>query len=776
MTGVTRARLLLASALAALCVGGVTAPTTAHAASMCGTPAGAYPWCDTGMSADQRAGLLLSALTGDEKISLLAGIASTAHTGQTQNIDRVGLRSVNITDDGVGVKSGASTALPIPLAIAATFDTGMAATAGATIADETKAKGDDIILGPTVNIMRTPLGGRTFEAYGEDPYLVSRTAVSWIESAQSQGVMAEVKHFCCNNEEGAATAVCEKNFCSSDLDERTLREIYTPQFEAAVKEANAAAVMCAYNRVNDDWACEHQHLLSGILKGEWAFPGIVMSDWQSQHFTVMALKNGLDVEMPTASDYSAANVNAALTAGLVTWSDIDDHVRRFLRMLFAFGFFDRAPYVADDGQIDVPAHDQVSQQIEESGMTLLQNSGILPLSTSSLKSVALIGAQADRFENGANTENITPFTYSTPRQAITQRAGPGVTVSYDDGSSITTAMAAASAANVAVVFASDHEGEYNDKVTPSVDGSNGSTSTQDALIQAVATANPNTIVVLETGDPVLTPWRSSVKAVVEAWYPGQEGGKALARVLFGDVDPGGRLPVTFPASATAYPTAGDPSAYPGVGTDVLYTEGVFVGYRWYDQNNVTPAFPFGYGLSYTTFSYHDLAIQQAAPGSGAVATVSVKVTNTGSRSGSAVPQLYLGLPSPSLTVLQPPRQLRGYSKLSLAPGETQTVSFPLDNRAFSYWDVTSNGWVVAPGCYGVMAGSSSRDLPLQGTIARGGAACGAGSVVISDVPATAVAEAPGAGLLATLGALAIGTPTLLARRRRRRTVPKGTAG
>jgi beta-glucosidase len=750
-------------------IAGVSHPPAAAAATAptCGTPVGAYAWCDTSMSADQRAGLLLGALTGDEKISLLAGIASSGPTGQTASIPRVGLRTVNITDDGVSVKQGTSTALPIPLAVAATFDTGMANLAGTTIANETRAKGDDVILGPTVNIMRTPLGGRTFESYGEDPYLTTRTAVSWIEGAQAQGVMAEVKHFCCNNEEGAGMFVCEKNFCSSDLDERTLREIYTPQFEAAVKEAHAAAVMCAYNRVNDDWACEDRHLLTDMLKGDWGFSGIVMSDWQSQHFTVMALKNGLDVEMPTASDYSSTNVNAALMSGQVTQADIDDHVRRFLRMLFAAGFFDRAPYINDDKQIDTTAHADVAQQIEESGMTLLKNAAILPLDGAKLKSIALIGPQADRFENGAGTENITPFTFTTPRQAITQRAGPGVTVTYDDGSNTTTAAAVAAAAGVAVVFASDHEGEYMDKMTASVDGSQGSTSNQDGLIAAIAAANPNTVVVLETGDPVLTPWRDSVRGILEAWYPGEEGGAALAHVLFGDVDPGGRLPVTFPGSATAYPTAGDPTAYPGVGTDVLYREGVFVGYRWYDQNNVTPAFPFGLGLSYTSFAFHDLAISPANAGT-TVATVTVSVTNVGSRAGIAVPELYLGLPSPSSSVLQPPRQQRGYSKLSLLPGQTQTVSFPLDDRAFSYWDVTSNGWAVAPGCYMVMTGSSSRDLPLQGVISRGGAGCGPNAVVVSGVPSASVAEAPGAGLLSGAGAAAAAVGLLVRRRLRRR--------
>jgi len=677
------------------------------------------PWCDTALSADRRAGLLLGALTQDEKISLLAGISSSGHTGQTAAIPRVGLRSVYVTDDGVAVKQGTSTALPIPIGLAATFDPHMATLAGSVIANEARDKGNDVILGPTVNIMRTPLGGRTFEAYGEDPYLVTRTAVSWIEAAQAHGVIAEVKHFCCNNQEGLATIVGEKEYSSSDLDERTLREIYTPQFEAAVKEAHAGAVMCAYNRVNGDWACENRHMLTDILKGNWSFPGIVMSDWQAQHATVPALRNGLDVEMPTAMDYDPNLVKAALASGLVTQAQLDDHVRRFLRMLFAFGFFDRLPYTNSDAQINALAHARAAQQIEQSGITLLKNSGILPLSTARTPSIALIGPQANRFENGGGADDVTPFTYTTPLQAISKRAGAHVSVVYNDGSNASQAAAVAKAASVAIVFASDSEGEYMDKRCPSVDCSSGVyTSNQDGLIASVAAANPNTIVVLETGDPVTTPWRDSVKGVLEAWYPGEEGGAALASVLFGDVDPGGRLPVTFPADANNYPTAGDPTAYPG-GTDVLYKEGVFVGYRWYDEHGIAPAFPFGAGLSYTSFRFSDLRIETA----GALTTVSVEVTNTGTRIGTAVPQLYLGLPSPSQTVRQPPKQLKGYAKLSLSPGQSRTVTFTLNSRAFSYWDVNRSSWVVAPGCYGVMVGSSSRDLPLNDVIARGGATC-----------------------------------------------------
>ena len=708
-SSITRSLGVLA-ALAALAPLALLVPARAHGAgSACGT----HAWCDAALSPDRRAQLLLAALTENEKLTLLAGISSN-HTGQTAAVPRVGLRSAYITDDGVAVKQGSSTALPIPIALAANFDTGAAAAAGTVVADEAKHKGNDVILGPTVNIMRTPLGGRTFEAYGEDPFLVSRNAVSWIEAAQSQGVIAQVKHFCCNNQEGRFELVGEKNYSSSDVDERTLREIYLPAFEAAVTTAHVGSVMCAYNRVNDDWACENRHLLTDILKRDWRFPGMVGSDWQAYgNTTAFELRNGLDLEMPTAMTYDPNLVRATLATGLVTQAQVDDHVRRYLRTLFAFGFFDRAPYASDDAQIDRSAHAAVAQRLEQGGITLLKNRGILPLDSSRVRSIALIGPQANRFENGGGTDDVTPFTYTTPLQAITRRAGPRVQVSYDDGSDQARAAAVARAADVAIVFASDSEGEYKDKACASVDcTTSGRTGHQDDLIASVARRNRNTVVVLETGDPVLTPWRDDVRGLLEAWYPGEQGGAALAQVLFGDVDPGGRLPASFPASESQFPTAGDPTAYPGA-TDSLYSERLDVGYRWYDAHGVAPAFPFGFGLSYTSFRYSDLRI------AGSRATV--EVTNVGGRRGSDVPQLYVADP-PSAG--EPPKQLKGFQKVDLAPGQSTRVSFPLDARAFSYWDVRRRAWTEAPGCYTVMVGHSSRDIALGGRIPVGGGVCG----------------------------------------------------
>ena len=711
-----RTTLLRVIAAIAIVAGTSATAVTFRAAAGTSGPCGDVakrPWCNTSLSADERADLLLRALTKAEKIRLLAGVTSS-HTGQTAAIPRVGLRSVFLTDDSKGVKQGLATALPIPMAVAASFDTHVADLAGAVIGDEAKHKGNDVLLGPTVNIMRTPLGGRTFEAFGEDPYLVSHTAVPWIDGLQRQGVIAEVKHFCCNNQEGPPYSA-EKMYSSSNLDERTLREIYLPGFEAAVKTAHVGSIMCAYNRVNDDWACENKHLLTDILRNEWGFKGVVVSDWQAQHNTVSAMRNGLDVEMPTPADYSANNINAALSAGLITQAEIDDHVRNLLRTLFAFGFMDR-PAFANDDRIDFAKHEAIAMQIEERGMVLLKNNGLLPLHAHTLRSIALIGPQARRWENGSGTDDVKAERFDTPMSALRARVSSRTKILYDDGSDSAHAAATAKSADIAVVFASDSEGEDREKVSPTVDGSapNGAQpSNQTALINAVAAANKHTIVVLETGDPVVTPWRNNVAAMLEAWYPGEAGGGALVHVLFGDVDPGGRLPATFPASATQYPTSSDPTA--SNGSEVNYSEGVFVGYRWYDENHVTPAYPFGFGLSYTSFRYGGLRIGAHA--------VRVTVTNTGRRTGFAVPQLYLGLPSPSSSVQQPPRQLKGYRSVRLKPGQSVTVTFPLDARSFSYWDVNANGWRIAKGCYGVYAGSSSRNLPLRGVISRGGATC-----------------------------------------------------
>jgi beta-glucosidase len=712
----------------------VAGPASA-ATGPCSEPSG-RPWCDPSLSPDKRAGLLVAALTEDEKISLLSGATANGHTGATAAVPRVGLTQSYNTDGPVGIRQGSATAMPTPMGLAATFDRSMAHLYGQTLGNEARAKGNDGILAPTINMMRTPLNGRTFEAFGEDPFLVASTTTEWVKGAQSQGIYATPKHFAANNQEGVdvtgqtgqpGTVVggAQQNpryTENSIVDDRTLHEIYLPQFEAAVK-AGAGSVMCSYNRLNGPWACSNGTLLQKILEGQWGFKGFVMSDWvfATHPFdTISAINNGLDLEMPFPDAYTPGLVKAALATGQTSEAVIDEHVRRMMRTLFAVGFFDRASAEPDDGLIDKSAHAAAAQHIEESAITLLKNDGALPLDASKLKSLAVIGPDATKFVTGGGSGNVTPFSVVTALDGIKARAGSGVKVTSDDGSDAGAAAESAKAADAAVVVVGDYETEGADRQCLTLECPSGN-GDQDALIEAVAAAQPNTIVVLETGGPVLTPWRDKVKGLVEAWYPGESGGTAIARVLFGDVDPGGRLPVTFPEKEADEPTAGDTNRYPGDASgDVHYDEGVLMGYRWFDAKHLTPAYPFGFGLSYTSWRYRHLSIKPAGSG----AKVSFDVTNTGSRAGTEVPQLYLSLPQPSSEIVQPPLQLKGYRKVSLAPGKTRRVTLAIGARALSYWDTPAQRWAVAPGCYGVDVGHSSRGIVLSGTLPVHTASCG----------------------------------------------------
>jgi len=716
-------RLLVLAVLASTLLG-AGAASPAAAAGRCGEPA-QRPWCDTALPPDQRAGLLVDQLTREEKFSLMAGDDATgvflafrdprAHVGTSLGVERLGIPTLFFTDGPLGVRQGMGTGMPAAMGLAATFDPRLAETYGAVVGNEAKFKGNDVVHAPIVNLMRTPIAGRTFEGYGEDPLLTARIGVGWTKGAQREGVIANVKHYAANNQEA------DRFVTNAVVDERTLREMYLPQFEANVREGHAGSVMCAYNRVNGVPACESRFLLEDLLRGEWGFEGFVLTDYGfAQKSTVGSANNGLELEMPQAGFYSQANLEAAVSSGQVPLAAIDLHVRRILRTMFAFGVFDREAYVNDDAQIDVRGHAEATREIEESAITLMKNDGALPLRDGQVKSIAIVGSDADGYKRGGGSGQVEPFVFTSPRTGITRRAGSGVDVRYDPGDDPARAAATARGADVALVFASDNQTEFVDKPCLSLECGNPQRGDQDGLIEAVAAANPNTVVVLETGGPVLTPWRDRVRGIVQAWYPGAEGGTALARVLFGDVDPGGRLPATFPQREEDKPLDGNPRQYPGVAENAEYSEGVFVGYRHYDENGLTPAFPFGHGLSYTTFAYRGLRVE---PGAGGGAVVHATVENTGTRPGVETPQLYLGLPEPRADVPQPPRALKDFTKVALAPGQSRRVRFSLDERAFSYYDTGAAGWRVAPGCYAVMVGRSSRDLPLTGSLARGGASC-----------------------------------------------------
>lgn len=719
----------------------------------------AHAWCDRTLSPDARAALFAKAMTQDEQITLVGGNGRGAapHTGATYAVPRLGLPPVYFSDGPVGPRQGTATAMPIPMALAAAFDPQLAYEHGREIADEARHKGNDVVFAPTVNIMRTPQGGRTYEAYGEETYLVAQTARGWIRGAQSTGVIADVKHYVANNQEGQQgapplTAVNGgRQVVDAQVDERTLREVYMPHFEAAVKQANVGTLMCSYNRVNGVYACENSHTLQQVLEKEWGFKGIVLSDYGASKDTVGNMNNGLDfvpAQGLTDASYDPNLIRAALATGAVSPATLEAHVLRILRTLFAYGYFDRPGYAIDESAIDVKAHEQTAQSIEERAITLLKNDGVLPLKPG-VRKIAVIGPYADQFVTGGGSGTVTARSVVTALQGIRSRAGRSITVTYADGSNATAAAALAKAADVAIVVVGDVQTEGQDKDcidlnctsdlanSESVLVLQGKTCGQvscplngldeDGLITRVAAAQKQTVVVLETGGPVLTPWRDDVAAVVEAWYPGQQGGRALARMLFGDVDPGGRLPATFPAAASQLPTAGSPQQYPGVAETETYSEGLLVGYRWYDAKHLTPAYPFGAGLSYTSFRYGPLTVR-AARAANQVAVASLDVTNTGRRTGTAVPQLYLSKPSTS-ALPQPVRQLVGYRSVSIPAGRTVRIEFPLNDRSFASWSTA--GWTTVPGCYELAVGPSSRNLPGRATVARAAGCRGAAATLTS---------------------------------------------
>lgn len=723
-----------------------TAPAAASAAP-CPTRH-AHPWCNRSLSASHRAVLFQKAMTEDEEITLVGGngTGSSPHTGATFAVPRLGLRAVYFSDGPVGPRQGVATAMPVPMALAATFDQRLAYDSGREIASEARDKGNDVVFAPTVNIMRTPQGGRSYEAYGEDTDLVAHTTTSWIRGAQSRGVIATVKHFVANNQEGQAgvppitSGVGSRQLVDVHVSQRTLREVYFPQFEAAVKQAHVGSVMCSYNRVNGAYACENHHTLQQVLEQQWGFKGMVVADYGASKDTAGNMNNGLDFvpnEGEADQSYNPDLIRAALAAGTVKRSTLDTHVRRILRTLFAFGVFDRPAYRNSDSQIDFRTHRRLAMHTEERAITLLKNDGILPL-RHRVHRIAVIGPYANRFVTGGGSGGVDPHSVVTVLKGIAARAGKHVKVTYADGSNSSAAAALAKRADVAIVVVGDVETEGQDKscidlncsddaadsqavligagggaCTPKTCPLNG--TDEDGLVSAVAAAQKKTVAVLETGAPVLTPWRSKVAALVEAWYPGEAGGTAIAHVLFGDVDPGGRLPVTFPRSASQLPTAGSTRQYPGVGEDEYYSEGLLVGYKWYDAHHLRPAYPFGDGLSYTRFRYSHLHVR-AVHRRNEAAVVTLTVSNVGRRAGVAVPQLYVAKPRRK-GLSEPRRQLVGDVSVRVPAGRSARVTIPLNPRAFASW--SKGRWRTPKGCYALRAGASSRSLPLHARLAHG---------------------------------------------------------
>ncbi|MBN2201964.1 glycoside hydrolase family 3 C-terminal domain-containing protein [bacterium] len=806
--------------------------------------------CSGPADVDSRAAKLLSQMTLEEKADMLSG------TGfDSRPVPRLGIPSMKMADGPLGVRKGRSTAFPSGVAMAATWDPVLVGKVGSAIAVETRGKGLNVLLGPCVNIHRVPHGGRNFESFGEDPFLASRMAVSYIRGMQAKGVIATVKHFAVNNQES------ERFTINAAVDERTLREIYFPAFKASVQEAGVWAVMGAYNRLNGPYCCAHPWLLTDVLKNEWGFKGLVMSDWGAVHDVDSTLNGGLDLEMPGGQYLTKEAVLAAIRKGRVPEKTLDDKVFRMLRTMLAAGLFDSTR--AGEAAVDTPVQAAVALQAARESAVLLKNSaGMLPLDRKRILSIAVIGPHAEKaVTGGGGSSKVDPLIAVSPLECIQRKLGATVDIrsargvpeamdltpvdsinlspsghrserrglvgeyftnpdlqgsptvvrtdsmiafhwgdqsphpalpadgfsvrwtgslvptesgtysigiGSDDGSrlwldgrllvdnwgqhaltyktgrvnlkagsvhpiriemyegpggadavlawknesagkqdELSLAVEAARGADAAVVFAGSTEREESegfDRPDLRLDPA------QEELIRAVSAVNPNTAVVLYSGAMIdMNAWVDSVEALVQVWFPGQEGGTAIADILFGDANPSGKLPTTFARKWEDCPAYG---RFPGEKGRVEYSEGLYVGYRYFDRYGIEPLFPFGHGLSYTTFEYGKLKVSPSRIGADGKVKVRVSVRNTGPVAGAEVVQVYVS--DTESSVDRPKKELKAFRKVRLEPGQSRTVDFSLDRSALSFWDPASKDWKAEPGRFKVLVGSSSRDIRLEG--------------------------------------------------------------
>jgi beta-glucosidase len=786
---------------------------------------------------DQRVEALLSQLTLKEKVALLSGL----DIWRTVPVERLGIPSITMTDGPHGVRatrreadrpSGPTTAFPTGVSMASTWNPELIEKAAAALAEETRAMGCEVLLGPCVNIVRHPLAGRNFEAYSEDPYLAGRIGVAWVKGLQSQGVAASLKHFACNNQE------FERFRGNSVVDERTLREIYLAQFETVVKEAKPWTVMCSYNRINGTYASQHNYLLNDILRGEWGFDGLVVSDWEANHTIFESVQGGLDLEMPGPARYYGRLLEMAVQNWQIEESTIDDAVRRVLKLIIRTGKLDGRQVA---GSVNTIEHQQLARDVAAEAMVLLKNdNAALPLDANAITSIAAIGPSAIGWQiSGGGSSRVDPPHVIDPLTALQAKLGDRVKIEYAEGCDnyvelptlrgdfkveffdnprlegepaatrtektvsggwyfatpdpavksmqysarwsqtlqvaqtgryafgagssceaqvfldgraivasgqpdvfvdleagkdyefkaemkkaddlvfgfmrvgmayrpdpdhrIQQAAELAARSDVAIVYAGYPENFETEGVDrPHMD----LTGKQNALIAAVAAANPKTIVVLNVGSPLSMPWVNDVAAIVLAYYPGMDGAISLTNILCGEVNPSGKLTVTYPQALKDTPAYNN---YPGA-RNVIYGEGIFVGYRHYEYREVEPLFPFGHGLSYTTFEYSEWTMPEVVK-RGETVKIYVKVKNTGAVAGKEVAQLYVR--DVHASVQRPVKELKGFAKVALLPGEEKTVAFELNERALAYYDPDRKAWVAEPGEFEVLIGSSSRDIRLN---------------------------------------------------------------
>lgn len=671
-------------------------------------------WQNPRAGAELRVNDLLLHLTQDEKLNLFAlKSGSDAFKLDIPAIIRLNIPPVRTTDAPQAVRVPKSTAYPFEVVMASTWDPPLIRQVGAGIGLETRAKGRQVLYGPCLNIHRTPQGGRFFENMSEDPFLTSQMAVQYIEGMQGQHVAACVKHFICNDQESG------RQYISVEVGERAFHEIYLPPFYSALAKAKAWSLMPALSKVNGTFNSERKDLLHDTVEQGWGWDGLVIGDWGSIHDTAAAMNAGTDIEMPDPNFYTPDSIGKALQNGQITQDLIDDKVRRVLRLMVRTGVLDGAKAPDERTTVNTPEHQSVARRVAEEGITLLKNERrILPLDKTKLKSIAVIGPNAqDTPLGGRWSADTTPFFMVNIVEGIRKAAGSAVAVTYAQGcprtgpstaEGLKAAADLAAKSDIAVVVVgmdNNYQGEDLDAASPNLPGD------QDKLIQAVTAANKNTIVVLNNGSPVLMDkWLAKVPGLLEAWYAGQDTGTAVGEILFGDVNPSGKLADTIAAKREDY---SDWPNYPGANGKVLYAEGIYVGYRHFDKAKIKPLFPFGFGLSYTTFALDRLRVP-AVVKRGSDAAVHVRVRNTGNRSGAEIVQVYVR--ALGSKVDRPVRELKGFQRVTLNAGQATDVTVALSDGAFSYWDVQTHRWKADPGKYAIDVGVSSRDIRQSGIV------------------------------------------------------------
>lgn len=686
---------------------------------------------DRSLPPEQRAELVLKQLTLEEKVALAHGNGmehaaqwqmpltrlGNGGAGYVEGVKRLGIPPLIISDAAYGVRdSGAngrySTAMPSNVGAASSWDIESACAYGELIGRELRAQGFNMTLGGGVNLAREPRNGRTFEYAGEDPLLAGTLVGNMMKCEQAQHVVGDIKHYALNDQESG------RDHVNVFMSKRGMQESDLLAFHIAISIANPGAVMCSYNRINSDFACENSYTLRDVLKKDWGFKGYVISDWGGTHSTEKASAAGLDQEQPMA-EYFGPKLKEAADAGKVPMSEIDEHARRVLYAEFLTGIIDDPP---QKGVVDVEKGLEVAQRAEEKSIVLLKNSqSVLPIDASKVRSIAIIGGHADvGMISGGGSAQVDPpggnaimppgkgathwqdhiWFPTSPLKALRAKL-PNAKIDFNSGTDVNAAASLAKNSDIAIVFAYQWMAEGMDLPSLSLPDN------QDALIEKVASANPRTIVVLETGTAVTMPWIDRVAGVVEAWYAGSAGHEALANVLVGDVNPSGKLVISFPKRESDLPRAAVAPEDPSMNYSVRYDEGAKVGYKWYESENKQPLFPFGFGLSYTTYAYSDLSVDANAK------TVRFTVRNTGTRGGTEIAEVYARLPKQADESF---KRLAGWKRVTLAPGESQTVTVALDPRVMQTFDEANNRWNLASGSYEVLVGSSSDHTPLTGTL------------------------------------------------------------